>query len=80
MATIKDMFVMVFLAVAGFGLVFTFVTQIAVDNGATLEDNRLNETYIAMQGYSEEFNKTLVNMQNLANATTEADIGDFAFL
>lgn len=78
MATIKDMFVMMVIGVMGFGVMFLFVNQIAVDNGAVI-DTRMNDTYMKIQNQSAQFDTVREQLADLANNASEAGIGDFAY-
>ena len=78
MASIKDVFVIMTIAVCAIGIIVLFVQSQANDVGGTV-DSRINNTVNNLNGYNSEFNNVRQQFENLSDAAREADVGDFAY-
>ena len=77
-STIKDMFMIMIMGVAAMGVIFLFVSDIAVESGGEVPSD-LNKSYQEMTAINNNFSAATDNFANLSNSVQEATLGDYAY-
>lgn len=76
--TIRDLFIMIILAVGAFGMITLFANQNLQDAGVTI-NNSFNDSYNKMLESQTNTTKYFNEMRNATGRLSEATIGEYAY-